>query len=305
MKIIRLLLVVVSVSACISACSDVDDRLERAAQAQLAKDHATAFKLYYELATTDEEPVAAFHLAALYGSGAGVNFDIAKAIRWYKFSANAGYAPAQYQLGMAYLNQFGVPLDVASATQWLHKAALQKHPEASFYYAQLILNGQVKGESAESAQPWIAQAAEAGHGPAQALLGKQALALGKVQTACDWLQKALANKQSQVSGHYAQCVKDSTKRQGLLREAAIRGDADAQYQLALLLGKQAPETGQRMSPKVQALAWLLLAAEDGHGNAIIAKHQLLEGLSQADVVKARRLQDELRSQLIVDPTMMM
>lgn len=49
----------------------------------------------------------------------------AKAVKWYRKSAERGYAEAQYRLGFLYEYGRGVPKDIKEAHSWYKKAAAQ------------------------------------------------------------------------------------------------------------------------------------------------------------------------------------
>lgn len=280
------------------ACGSVTERRELAKASLSKADHATAFKVFYDLSVNEGDPESAFHLAQLFSAGQGVGLDTAKAIRWYKFSANEGYAPAQYQLGMAYLYQFGVPLDIEQGAQWLSKAAGQQHAEASFMYAELVANERVASMPKHEAKRWYEQAAISGNAAAQMKLGHYLTNAGDTKTACHWYAQAAAQQLAAVARFHAECLTDSGQKQAWLRKAAVQGDGEAQYLLANLLQQQKDVEGQRMQPRVQAYAWLMLAAEDGHAKAIIGKGKFATSLLASDRVKALRYLDELRSELL-------
>lgn len=71
-------------------------------------------------------------LGEMYGAGAGVPQDHAKAAFWYRKAAEQGNAPAQMSLGVMYERGIGVPQDDKEAVSWLHKAAEQGYAEALY-----------------------------------------------------------------------------------------------------------------------------------------------------------------------------
>ncbi len=56
-----------------------------------------------------------------YGKGVLQNFETA--VKWYRLSAEQGYARAQYNLGFMYGNGKGVPQDYIRAHMWWNIAA--------------------------------------------------------------------------------------------------------------------------------------------------------------------------------------
>jgi TPR repeat protein len=49
--------------------------------------------------------------------------DSAEALKWFRKSADQGYASAQYALGCIYANGDGVTIDPVEAAKWFRKAA--------------------------------------------------------------------------------------------------------------------------------------------------------------------------------------
>ena len=72
--------------------------------------------------------IAEFDLAVLYEHGEdGLPKDPAKALSWYRKSADQEYRRAEYNLGVDYdRGEDGLPKDPAKATYWYERAAAQK-----------------------------------------------------------------------------------------------------------------------------------------------------------------------------------
>ena len=66
----------------------------------------------------------------MYEYGLGVSQDYVEAVKWYQFSADQGYAKAQYNLGLMHANGRGVPPDFVIAHQWLDLAIVADPPLA-------------------------------------------------------------------------------------------------------------------------------------------------------------------------------
>eukprot|EP00729_Bicosta_minor_P017327 gene17327-biopygen7473 len=93
------------------------------------------FKRYWKL-VHDRSPgrhttVAQYNLGHMHANGKGVKQDHIEAAKWYRKSAEAGYAKAQYNLGHMYRNGEGVEQDDVEAAKWYRKSA-----EAGFAQAQ-------------------------------------------------------------------------------------------------------------------------------------------------------------------------
>ena len=69
-------------------------------------------------------------MGVIYEKGWYVDSNPERAVRWYRSSADKGYAPAQYRLGLAYAKGLGVPKDTDEAQFWLKKALSNGNQEA-------------------------------------------------------------------------------------------------------------------------------------------------------------------------------
>ena len=58
----------------------------------------------------------------MYEDGLGVPQDYKEAVKWYRLSAEQGYAIAQYNLAVIYYDGRGVPKDYVLAHMWLNLA---------------------------------------------------------------------------------------------------------------------------------------------------------------------------------------
>ena len=66
----------------------------------------------------------------MYYYGSVVSKDYAKAVEWYRKSAEQGNDEAQYSLGIMYECGYGVSKDYAKAAEWYRKAAKEGHVRA-------------------------------------------------------------------------------------------------------------------------------------------------------------------------------
>ena len=69
-------------------------------------------------------------MGVIYEKGWYVDSNPERAVRWYRSSADKGYAPAQYRLGLAYAKGLGVNKDFDQAENWLKKALSNGNQEA-------------------------------------------------------------------------------------------------------------------------------------------------------------------------------
>ena len=71
----------------------------------------------------------------MYAYGKGVDKDPIAAIKWYRLSAEQGYADAQYNLGVSSIDGLGVTQDYQEDTEaekWMRLSAEQEHERAQF-----------------------------------------------------------------------------------------------------------------------------------------------------------------------------
>lgn len=82
-----------------------------------------AMRLFRPLAEQGD-PQAQYYVGRMYEKGEGVRKDSDQVRRWYRRSAEAGYAPAQYRVAVGYAYGLaGLPRDHGEAVKWLRKSA--------------------------------------------------------------------------------------------------------------------------------------------------------------------------------------
>ncbi len=115
---------------------------------------------------------AQFHLGSFLSSGFGdIEADYAETLKWYRLSAEQGFARAQSKLGNAYAYGHGVEQDFTQAATWCRLAAEQRDADGQLCMAMLYAGGcGVERNLTESAR-WYRRAARQGDGKAQARLG--------------------------------------------------------------------------------------------------------------------------------------
>jgi uncharacterized protein len=119
-----------------------------------------AFKLLAPVAEKGDR-AAQYYVGHMYEKGEGRPVDTERAIKWYRRSAEAGYARAQFKLAAGYADGYGsVEKDHGKAREWLLKSA-----EGGYRRAQRILAGAYeRGEigfprDPQKADYWTQQAA--------------------------------------------------------------------------------------------------------------------------------------------------
>ena len=62
-------------------------------------------------------------MGSMYAQGQGLNQDYKEAVKWYRLSAEQGYADGQSNLGIMYAEGRGVTQDYLRAQMWFNLAA--------------------------------------------------------------------------------------------------------------------------------------------------------------------------------------
>jgi hypothetical protein len=140
-------------------------KFDRAAAAYDAKDYATAYKLFTELA--DEYDLAAMrNVALMTRDGLGTEKDPERAEDMMKEAARRGLPTAQYDLGEMLLDGAAGPPDAKAALPWLEMASAAGHPLAQYRLGQLYEAGDVVPKDVKVAELLYGAAARKGYDPA-------------------------------------------------------------------------------------------------------------------------------------------
>jgi uncharacterized protein len=151
-------------------------------------DYKTAVEKWKPLAEQGND-YAQFLLGSMYGNGQGVAQDDKEAVKWYRLSAEQGFAMAQYSLGVMY--------DDKEAVKWFRLSAEQGNAMAQSNLGLMYANGQGVAQDDKEAVKWFRLSAEQGFARAQDNLGEmygngQGVAQDYVQ-AHKWFNLAGAN----------------------------------------------------------------------------------------------------------------
>ncbi|WP_454288259.1 peptidoglycan-binding protein [Rhizobium arsenicireducens] len=114
------------------------------------------------LAAKQGDPLALFEIGARYTDGRGVPGDFAEAAKWYKLSADKGFAPAQYRLANLLEKGAGVPRDIVTAKALYQQAADAGNASAMHNLAVLHASGSDGVQDYTKAAEWFGKAAEHG-----------------------------------------------------------------------------------------------------------------------------------------------
>jgi TPR repeat protein len=86
----------------------------------------------------------------------------ANAEKWYRKSAEHGYADAQFCLGLMYYNGQGVEQDYGKALEWWGKAASQEHARAQYNLGVMYNNGEGVWRDRAKAMEWFGRSCDNG-----------------------------------------------------------------------------------------------------------------------------------------------
>jgi len=190
-------------------------------------------------------------------------------VKWYRRSAERGYAAAQYFLGISYAKGRSVTQDHDEAAWWYRKAAEQGFAAAQY---ELGFWSEHSRQDRVEAAKWYRRAAEQGHSSAQNDLG------------------LLYHRGRGVPQDYAEAAK-------WYRKAAERGSASAQHNLATLYadGLGVPQD------YIQAYMWFRIfesadlekiAGSPYIAGNVTSPQQIAAHMTPAEVSKAEHLAQE-------------
>ena len=97
------------------------------------------------------------------GSAAIRNGDYAEAVKWFRLSAEQGYAKAQYNLALMYANGQGVSQDYKEAAKWFRLSAEQGNAKAQTSLGFMYVLGQGVIQDDVYAHMWWNIAAASGN----------------------------------------------------------------------------------------------------------------------------------------------
>ena len=206
-------------------------------------------------------------LGSMYFYGRVVDTDYEEAEKWFRKAAESGYAKAQFNLGLCYETGNGVELDYAEAVKWFRKAAEQNLSKAQYELARCLDEGMGCERNYEEAVYWYQKAAEQDHPASQYYLGVYYEKKDDMKSAFHWYKKSAEQKYVKAMRSLGQCyakgkgcTKDLVEAAKWYRAAAEKGDAIAQYELALYCENK--EKNYR-----EALLWMRKSAQQDNKHA--------------------------------------
>ena len=114
------------------------------------------------IAAKNGDPLALFEIGARYTEGRGVKNDFAEAAKWYRLSADRGFAVAQYRLANFLEKGTGVAPDIAEAKRYYEMAANAGNASAMHNLAVIYASGKDGAQDYAKAVEWFTKAADYG-----------------------------------------------------------------------------------------------------------------------------------------------
>jgi hypothetical protein len=130
------------------------------------EDDRRACQLFKKAAKRGYAP-SQYRLGVCYGSGRGVETNLATANQWYLKAAKQDFTDAQYKLAHSYRVGRGTAIDLAAALQWYTRAAENGDVDAQQNLGMMYSAGQGSEINLEKAFGWFLGAAESGEPGAQ------------------------------------------------------------------------------------------------------------------------------------------
>ncbi len=250
-------------------------------------------KLVARLSELDRDRTAQCLLGMCYERGLGLEKSDAEAVKWYRKSAEQGYAIAQNNLGWMYQKGRGVEQSDVEAVKWYRKSAEQGFFRAQYNLGEMYYYGHGVKQSDVEAATWYRKSAEQGCAVAQGDLGwMYESGRGVEQSdveAVKWYRKAAeqgdARAQCNLGWMYESgrgVEQSEAEAVKWYRKAAEQGDARAQCNLGVMY-----QNGRGVEQSdVEAVKWYHKAAEQGYARAqynLGVMYQNGRGVEQSDV----------------------
>jgi TPR repeat protein len=193
---------------------------------------------YWEDSASEGNLSATFNLGLLLYKGIGGPGDAQRAVTLFRRVADAGLAVGQNTLASAYYSGNGIAKDNEQARIWWERAARQNHTKAQLNLGILLWKGEGVHKDVSEAVKWFRKASDAGNLQARAYLDT-ILEQADVTSPAEPLDTPISDTNPVISNilqkaSLAHQQQDYETAFSLWYEAAERGNAIAQYQLARL-----------------------------------------------------------------------
>jgi len=258
-------------------------------------------------APESDDPSAVFERARAFLAGKGVPKDEKKAFELMKSAADQGHADAIGGLGYFYSVGLVIPKDEKLALEWFRKGAEKGSAKAQLNLGNRLLRaGDGFGNASEKDRSegllWLKKAADQNL-PEACMAYGSILFSGEYGLATDYdsaarymkiavaADIAAAQNIMGMMSHYGWGVPvDKVMAEQWFRKAALKGDLKAQSNLGSILGPLSEDKQTRL----EALAWLVIASDQGEITAIKELEDTVPGLKNGEMDGARVKALELR-----------
>jgi TPR repeat protein len=239
--------------------------------------------------------------------GRGVEKNPEKALEYFQKAAELGHIEAPGAIGYFYSAGLVVEKDDAKAAEFFQKGSEKGSAIAKFNLGRLYLDGKGGLSGTDNGVDLMEAAAAMGLPEAHSALAEiYFLGLFNEQHLPDYTKAVPHVKAAAASGEPAAInmmgvmkqsglglEKDKKGAEDCFRRAAMKGDFKAPSNLGHLLN---PESKNR-SRRVEAAAWLLIAASHGEPIASRKIAELEQAMSKKDFSAARDEADELQAEI--------
>ncbi|KAI8875574.1 HCP-like protein [Backusella circina FSU 941] len=199
-------------------------------------------KIWYEAATSKNNPKAQYRLGLMYETGKGVSQDQIIALEYYKQSRKNGNSDVLYRLAHMYVNGYGVPQILGKGFDFIIEATHKEPGEALNLLSELYENE--KGKIGIDLKTMLDLKARSGDIVIQYQLGilfitAKLPSYDNIKEGIEWLSKAsdggYIDASYQLGMLYEEGIHISQNYQkaiGLYQIAAVKGSENALYRLA-------------------------------------------------------------------------
>jgi TPR repeat protein len=158
MKILKLIIISLSLVGAAYASSKDENRFQEAYTAYKSENYKKAFNIWLELAKKDI--VGAQHnVADMYVAGQGVSKNNKEAVKWYKAAAENGLSRSARLLGSSYQFGYFTEINDKDSFAWYLKAAQLGDPVVQEWVGNMYEDGIGTQQSYEKALYWYMQSA--------------------------------------------------------------------------------------------------------------------------------------------------
>ena len=246
-----------------------------------SRDYVNARVWYERMAAADStHSHSMYRLGILYRNGRGVKVDYAKAMSWFRKSAEKGDGLAMGLLGLMYIRGEGVKKDAKVSAEWSRKGAEKGSNIGMYVYGHLLYKGDGVAKDTKTGLEWLEKAAVKGHEHAMAELGSHFFGMKDYRKANGWFSKTFA---AGFTGAQAMEEFGTMHRDGLgvkqdyakamtwYRKAAAKGDGIAMKNIGFMYYHGDGVTKDRRV----AAEWALKAAKKNDKNGMFLYGVLL------------------------------